>query len=672
MVQLGELRYQKVYSVIDNLNTNLNVICKVVSNKEENEYVDKYIVEIISCEEKELEKILVIIYVKKDINLEYGDIIKINGFLNNPEMARNKSGFDYSRYLKQEKIYGICKVENLYKIDKKCDLLFYIFKVKNICINIINKNFNKEEAGILRGLLLGDMSFISDEIKEDFQNSNLAHVLAISGMHFTYIISVIDFVFEKIMIPKKIKYFFEIFFITFFVSFSGASVSCVRAGSMMILVIISKIIYRCKDFYSNLMISLIFVLLLNPYNIESSALWLSFLGTLSLVLFNKKIDKGNKIINYILNNVYISFIVQLLIFPIMIYFFNNISLTFFISNLLVSFFIGPLLILGYICLFCRKFKILNIIEKALINIILKIAEVIANMKLSSILIGSIKIYVIIFYYICILIFINRKSIQERLKKINFVKENMNNILLKKINIKIIFLILLVFILMFNFFPFKNQNIQINFIDVGQGDCTLIIVPNKKTILIDGGDNSENFDYGKRVVGPYLLDKNIRKIDYMIVSHFDSDHVGGLFYLVKNFKVENLLIGIQFENNKNLYDMIEIIKNKNINLKVLKKGDRFEFEKNVFMEVLFPIKENEIKENSINNNSLVFKLTLNDIKILFTGDIEIEAEEELVKIYGEKLKCDILKVAHHGSNTSSSEEFINCANPKIALIGVRKK
>ena len=142
--------------------------------------------------------------------------------------------------------------------------------------------------------------------------------------------------------------------------------------------------------------------------------------------------------------------------------------------------------------------------------------------------------------------------------------------------------------------------------------------------------------------------------------------------MKNFKVENLLIGIQFENNKNLYDMIEIIKNKNINLKVLKKGDRFKFEKNVFMEVLFPIKENEIKENSINNNSLVFKLTLNDIKILFTGDIEIEAEEELVKIYGEKLKCDILKVAHHGSNTSSSEEFINYATPKIALIGVRKK
>ena len=648
------------------------MICKVISDKEEKEYVDKYIVKIINCEFKELKDLKIIIYINKDLELEYGDIIRINGNLENPEKARNKNGFDYSRYLRQEKIYGICKVENLEKINKKTDIFFYIFKLKSISGCVIEKNFNEEEAGFLKGLLLGDMDFISTESKKEFQKSNLAHVLAISGMHFTYIIIVIDFIFEKLVIPKKIKYYLEILFIIFFIIFTGASVSCIRSGIMMILVIISKIIYRHRDFYSNLFFSFIFILLLNPYNLESVGMWLSFLGTLSLVVFNRKIDNDNKIINYILNNLYMSFVVQLFIFPITIYFFNTISLTFFISNLLISIFSGPVLIIGYLCLFFCDFKILIILEKFIVKIISNVARNVADIEFSSILVSSISIYVVVLYYICIFVFVNRKFLKESQSIKYLLKKCKKIVFNNKLILIIIVLLLLVILLVFYLFSFFRKEIQINFIDVGQGECTLIILPNNKKILIDGGDKLDNFDYGERVVVPYLLDKNITKIDYMIVSHFDSDHVGGLLYVAQNLEIDNILIGVQFEENQNLYELLKIINNKKINLKILEKGDKFNFDHNIFIEVLFPIKNKKIKENAINNNSLVFKLYLNNISILFTGDIEKEAEEEIVKLYGKKLESDILKVAHHGSNTSSIEKFIECVNPKIALIGVRKE
>ena len=185
-----------------------------------------------------------------------------------------------------------------------------------------------------------------------------------------------------------------------------------------------------------------------------------------------------------------------------------------------------------------------------------------------------------------------------------------------------------------------------------------------------GINGE-YDYGKKVIGPYLLDHGISKIDYIIVSHFDSDHCGGLFYIVKNFKVRNIIIGIQAEEYPNLVEFIKLQQRRKINLISVQSKDIIVFDKETRMEVLFPDINNQIFKNKINNNSLVFKLYYKNKSILFTGDIEEEAERVLINLYGQKLDSDILKVGHHGSKTSSIEDFINCVKPKIALIGVGK-
>ena len=175
-------------------------------------------------------------------------------------------------------------------------------------------------------------------------------------------------------------------------------------------------------------------------------------------------------------------------------------------------------------------------------------------------------------------------------------------------------------------------------DVGQGDCIFIRTTYGKNLLIDGGEE----EYGKNVVMPYLLDRGVSRIDYMIVSHFDSDHVGGLFYILKNMNVKNVLIGTQYEDNKNFSDFLKLVKEKNIRLKMLKSGDNFTIDKSISIEVLWPPSKKMIDENSINNNSLVFKLINNDFSSLFTGDIEEIAEREILNYYKNDLKKRVSK------------------------------
>lgn len=213
-----------------------------------------------------------------------------------------------------------------------------------------------------------------------------------------------------------------------------------------------------------------------------------------------------------------------------------------------------------------------------------------------------------------------------------------------------------------------------FVDVGQGDCTLIKLNSNKTILIDGGEGMSNkSDKGEKVLYPYLLDRGIKKLDYVIFSHFDSDHAGGLIYILENLNVKNVIIGIQNEDSYLYRKMLEIVNEKNINLILIDNPKIIKID-NVYLDFIWPIKNELINENKLNNNSLVFRLIYKDIKIMFTGDIEEIAEKKIIEIYNKsnnRLKADILKIAHHGSDTSSIDSFLEKVNPKIVLIGVGK-
>ena len=234
-------------------------------------------------------------------------------------------------------------------------------------------------------------------------------------------------------------------------------------------------------------------------------------------------------------------------------------------------------------------------------------------------------------------------------------------------------ILIILVLIFSIFYFVPKDLKIYFVDVGQGDCTFIVTPKNKTILIDGGGSTgSDFHVGESTLLPYILDRGYKKIDLMFISHFDQDHVGGLLTILEELKVNRVCISKQEENSENYKKFVKIVNRKNIPVSILKIGDRISIENDLYFDILWP-QEKQIEENKLNNNAIVMKLNYNGFSCLFTGDIEKIAEEKIVEIYNDKkiLKSDVLKVAHHGSKTSTIDKFLKLVNPKVSLIGVGK-
>ena len=642
---------------------------EILENKNENTYIVKVL------ENKKIPKsknTKLILYSKAEYFA--GDILRIEGNFEKGEIDRNYKGFNYRRYLKQNKIYGIVFSKSEEIIDKRKDINFIFEKINKAFNSQIDKLYKDEYSGFMKGILIGNKNELDVQIENNFKTANISHILAISGLHISFIIIGVKFVLDKLINSKKIKSFILIIFFIFFWFITGKSISCMRACIMNILVILSSIFYRKNSFYISFIYSLIFIIVLNPYHIFSVSMWLSYLGTLGIVLlynlFYKILNKKLKS-KFISKSFALSLSAQILIFPVMIYVFNIFSLNFFIANIVVSFFISYILAIGYISVFISFIflpfaQVLVHIENLMLYIVFKTAEITSNLPFSKITLVTPSFIFIILYYILMFYF----SIYFKNNKFKMLKVILNlnfRIIVKKL---FIFITIIILISQINIIDFK---LKIYFLDVGQGDCTLIRTPYGKNIIIDGGDgNSDKYDYGEKVVYPYLLDRRIKKIDYLVASHADSDHMGGLIYILENMKVEQILLGIQSQESNQLKDLIDIANKKKVKIIILKAGDEIKIDKDIRINVLFPIKNNLILENSLNNNSLVFKLKYNNFSMLFTGDIEEIAENELINLYKDNLKSTILKIAHHGSKSSSSKEFLKSVSPQIAVIGVGKK
>lgn len=511
----------------------------------------------------------------------------------------------------------------------------------------------------------------------------MSHVLAISGMHISYVVIGIQAILNKLINNKKLKNYILILILAFFAIITGASSSCVRACIMSAMLLISQNFYRKNNFYVTVLITFMILLFMNPYNIFAVGMWLSFGGTLGIVLFQKffkrflecKFKIKSKLFNSFLDIVLVSVSAQILILPIMIYCFNSVSLTFFISNLLIYFLVGPILALGYISLIIGMLilpvgNFIAILENFLIFLIFKIAEICSKIPFSKILVVTPNFWMMFFYYVVIsgIIFLFHT---KKYKFLRFILGNGMTSFFKKYQTKIISSILIL-ILTINIIKVVPQSLKIHFVDVGQGDCTVLQTSGGKNIIIDGGNN-QKYDYGKNVVVPYLLDRKIKKIDYLMVSHFDSDHCGGLFEVVNELKVKNIIIGKQEKSYENCEKFLALAKLKKVNVIIVEAGDMIKIDKNTRFDILWPDSKKMFNDsnNGINNNSITARLVYGKFTMLFTGDIEAMAEEEIVKMYqnSNSLDVDILKVAHHGSKSSSIDEIVEKVTPKISIIGV---
>lgn len=642
----------------------------VIKGPSEGEYNYKYTVKARTGKYKN-KKFIVYINKKNKKLLEYGDLIEIKGEYSAPEVARNYKGFDYSQYLKTLNIYGTIKVEESEIINKNqlSPILISINNIKEKMIDNANRNMPKRTANLLLGILIGERDNIQEDIIESFRTANLSHILAVSGAHTSYIILGITYLISKSKTPKRIGYIITIINLLIFIIITGASYSVVRACIMAIVVIGAKICYRKENFFTSICISLIIILIQNPFAINDIGLKLSFMGTAGIVIFNKSITNffiKLKIKQKIAEALSVTFSAQLMIMPITILNFNTISLTFFISNILTSPLLGIIIIFGFISIFISSIlnpisKILFLILHIFLELLILVSKVTEKIPGSSILVKTPNILFAIVYYILILFF-NYFFVIKQNPTRRFHKKIIKIITIKNIKngFKVIAVVFLIMLLLTRIVRIINPTLKIYFIDVGQGDSTLIVTPKNKKILIDGGEGKTN------VLFQYLLDRRINKIDYIIISHFDSDHCNGLIEIIEKMRVENIVMSKQSKESEEYKKILEIIKQKNIKVSSVKAEDKIIIEKNLYTKILNPAEKFEFQD--LNNNAIVAKLVYKNFSMLFTGDIE-KAEENLAKKYKNELKSTILKVAHHGSKTSTSEEFLKYVEPQIALIGV---
>lgn len=623
----------------------------IISDIQEKEYKKVCTAKIV----RNNKKILINIKMSQDIpSIKYGDSLYIEGEFKQPEEARNYKGYNYKQYLKTKKIIGTVELEKV-KILKSSNGSF-IHNIQKYIRDTINGTLTDEEGNLLLAILLGDKDKLSEDIQESFKTSNLSHMLAVSGAHVSYIILGLTYVLQNSIIGKKNGKIVCIIFLLAFMAITNFTPSVTRACIMAILTLFSSIIYRKSDVYTNISVAALITLIFNPYSLLDLGFQLSYGGTIGIIIFIKRIQEkksNSKVINYIKQMALVSIYANIIIIPIMMYHFNTVSFTFIISNIMASPILGIIVITGFLFIIASitvkpLTRLIAIFIKPILSILIKISQICSKLPFSNILVVTPYMFNVISYYAIILYCIKSKK---------------NN------KCKIIICLLIVLILINFIIYIFPQKLRIFFIDVGQGDSTLIITPDKKTVLIDGG-GSDSFDVGEKVLLPYLLDRRILKIDYVLISHFDTDHCGGILTIMEKVKVKNIIISEQAEHSENYERFKKLMIHKKIRLIEVKKGDKIKIGRYSEFKILFPTSR-LLSENPLNNNSIVAQFNYNNFKMLFTGDIEKLAEQQILKTEKAEIRADILKVAHHGSKTSSIPEFIKAVRPKIALIGVGK-
>lgn len=572
----------------------------------------------ITIEIKAKEKLLITYkYQDKEFNnLLYGDKIKVKGTLITPSKNTNQNTFNYQKYLYYKKIYYLVEATSINKIANNHN---YLYTIKNTLYQKINK---LKSSNYIKTLLFCDNT-LSKEIKESYRINGISHLFSVSGMHINFFVSIIYLYLNKITYNKRIKYLItNIFIITYLILFPSSSL--LRSAVMSILYSINYLLKLKIKKIDILLLTLGVSLQINPFIIYDLGYIYSYTITFFLVLSSSTLKKKNKINKII----YISLLSFLVSIPITIYNSYEINIISILLNIIlvpiISIIILPLTILTYI------FPILDSILYLFTNTLETISLFISKINITKIIFPKPSLLIVVLYYIIFLL-----SYQN--KKYFYLN---------------IILLIIIYIS-----PYLNSNFEVLMFEVGEADCHLIKYPyNKNTILIDTGKNEYKI---KNEVIPYLKSIGIKKIDYLIITHGDLDHIGGSITLINNFQVKNVVL------NKGTFTDLEKELIKNLNKK--KIPYQININKiNLSNHTIYLL--NNTKYNNENDNSIITYFTYQKYKFLYMGDASITTEDNLLENYNLN-NISILKVGHHGSNTSSSKDFISQINPSISLISV---
>ncbi|QIB26341.1 DNA internalization-related competence protein ComEC/Rec2 [Caloranaerobacter azorensis] len=604
----------------------------------------------------------VLLNVKGEKTFEEGDKIKGIGFVKRPKTNTNPRLFNYRLYLKTQDINLIIysKDYSIYLLSKN-NLNFFEHNaqlIRNKFLNVLDMTLSEENSSIIKSIILGKSSYLDKNILNSFRELGVSHILAVSGLHVGIISAFFLFVFTMLQLDRKLSTLITIILIWSYGYIVQFPPSVLRASIIFTLLMTSNLTLRRYDAINSILFSAFILLIFKPLWIFNIGFQLSFASALSLVLFTERIKLLLNINNRFINVMSPILAVQIGILPLLSYHFNNISLIAIITNLILVPILSISVIGGFILIFVSYININTaLFLGTLLDLILDFTRFLINIfnkfPYKTLILPQPSFESIIYYYLAVFIFLG------------FIRFDLLSMKIKKT-----FLICTLFTILLTTFYITLQNdVEIEFLDVGQGDCSLVNINNDKFFLIDtGGSLSGEFDIGENILYPYLVKKGIFALDGVFISHFHEDHCEALLKLIEKLKIRNIFISYENMENDIYLDIIKKAAENDIPIKILTRGDKINITKNVSFEVLYPSKGiNKNKFENENNLSMVLLLNAYGKKILFTGDIESEVENILSS--QNNIDIDVIKVPHHGSNTSSTEEFLRSVKPEYGIISV---
>lgn len=599
-------------------------------------------------------------------NYKPGDMIRARGSFEGIIGKRNFGDSDIRLYYKSIGIYNQFKSTSSNKIGISKNLKFLlIYNIREKVSNVINLSLPKEESAFLNAVIIGDKHLLNDEEKDNFAKVGLAHVLSISGLHVAFIVFLIKKALDMMAVEKK-KDLICTLLIIYYVAMIGAPPPALRTLIMMLTSIWGKHIKRDYDMASAASFAIIIMLAINPFLVHNRGFIISFACIYSIAfLYEPVFNRLGKTSIYmpIRKAFALSLSIQLGIMPILVHYFNYLSVISIFINIISIPIVFIIIAAGFVGVIVGSIiPILGIyifsVDYYLIRILNKMVETSAQLPFSGFFIPSLGLFFYVMYYFVVMFFLFKDNgFFLSIKK-------------QKITITVILFILLLIPLSK---VLLNDKIRLVFLDVGQGDSSLITTSRGRHVLIDGGGSVGKgdyyFDVGAKITVPSLLKLGVWKIDTIIVSHIHEDHLEGLLETIKSFKIGKAIIpDTPYETNISK-KFLELCKEKKIKVHYAKAGDELKLDKNTVIEFVFPEKSLlKYTKSDENNNSLVAVFKYKDFKVLYAGDIEKEGEWALLK---KDISADVLKVPHHGSNSSSTEEFIKAVSPKVSIISVGK-
>jgi competence protein ComEC len=621
------------------------------------------------------------------VPLRYGYQVRLNTKIYHPRNFHNPGSFDYEGYLRRKGVLVTGYVRDGNQIEimstERGNFLVRRFdRWREGIEHFLDANTSPPGRGLLKALLIGERGKITHEVREAFIAAGAVHILAISGLHLGIIVTLIFFAIKGILrLSERVLLSYDIRKIAALATFppllayiliTGFPISTIRAGIMASCFLASILINRQRNTLNTLAFAAFIILLASPTSLWDPSFQLSFASVLGIIVLTPPLyrflfpqdplalltpRRGEKFKRGIALSFIASFAAIVVTSPIVAFHFHRVSTIGLVSNAIII----PIVGLGVLPLGLLSLPLIPILPSggallvqaaaALAHGGIRAMEMIASLPFAACYLpGPTTLEMILIYaFITSLLWIKRPYI-------------------KKLAPALILMLALLDLSYWGLRGYAMKDLRATFLDVGQGDCTLVEFPHGKRMLIDGGGLYGDFDVGENVVAPFLWKRRILKVDYLVLSHPEPDHYKGLTFIARNFHPSEFWHNGMTSKASTYKELLKVINDKGITMVKVEDG----FTRSIGgaqVETLHPaegwMNGGERKKGWANNNSLVFRIAFGDHNLLFTGDIEREAETRLLRD-DKKLRAHVLKVPHHGSKTSSTYYFVEEVSPQYAI------